>query len=223
MCIYFTPNLYAQETFDKTAMLALIQQTAEQHAATQIDPPDYGELTLSAATLDSRLNYTQCPSPLLSEIPGRQSMTHNVNVLVSCPELGWKVYVPVRIQLTLPLVVATRPLARGEVIGAGDVEVAMREQRFQRGLSYNEPQLVVGAKVKRAINHGDIIQGNDICLVCRNDVVNIIAAGGGLNIVTPGTALGDGLLGEQIKVQNSKSRRIVEGKVTGVGEVSVIF
>ncbi len=71
---------------------------------------------------------------------------------------------------------------------------------------------------------GDAIQGSDICLVCRNDSVLIKAGRSGLNIVTKGTALSDGSLGgEQIRVQNTKSKRIVDGTITGVGEVTVNF
>ncbi len=42
-------------------------------------------------------------------------------------------------------------------------------------------------------------------------------------ITTKGVALTDGSHGEQIKVKNIKSNRIISGQVTGISEVTVIF
>ena len=64
---------------------------------------------------------------------------------------------------------------------------------------------------------------NDICLVCRNDSVLIRAGQSGLAIVTTGKALSDGAIGDEIRVQNSKSKRIIDGVITAVGEVSVKY
>ncbi|WP_192867847.1 flagellar basal body P-ring formation chaperone FlgA [Thaumasiovibrio subtropicus] len=219
----FTRLTLADTEQNSDNILNLVQQLAENYVEEQVMLPDYGELNIQATQLDSRLRLSECQVPLEPSIPGRQNLTHSVNVLIRCPQPTWQIYVPVRIHVKMPLVVATRPLGRGEVIQASDVQVSMTESRFQRGMTYNETELVVGAKVRRGLNPGEIIKGNDICLVCRNDTVRIIAAGGGLNIITPGKALSDGLLGEQIKVQNNKSRRVIDGRITGVGEVSVDF
>ncbi len=219
----FSRIAHAQVEPAANNILNLVQQIAEDYVEQQVTLPKYGTLTVTAAQLDARLRLSECEFPINATIPGKQSLTHSVNVLVSCDIPRWQVYVPVRISLEMPLVVAAKPLSRGEVIQTGDVHVTMMERRFQRGISYNDTSLVIGAKVRRGINPGDVVQGNDICLVCRNDAVRIIAVGGGLNIVTPGKALSDGLLGDQIKVQNNKSRRVIDGRITGVGEVSVDF
>ncbi len=201
----------------------MVQHTAEEYVKTIVDSPPKGQLTVKAANLDSRLKLTICPVPLESSVPGKQSLTGNITVLVSCRSESWQVYVPVRIQLLLPRVVATKPLARGVVLSSSDLVVQMVETRFQRGVVFEHPQQIIGSKVKRNVNMGDAIQGSDICLVCRNDSVLIKAGRSGLNIVTKGTALSDGSLGEQIRVQNTKSKRIVDGTITGVGEVTVNF
>lgn len=203
--------------------LDMVQHTAEEYVKTIVEIPQKGQLTVKAANLDSRLKLTTCSAPLNSSIPGKQSLTGNVTVLVSCETEGWQVYVPVRTQLLLPRVVAAKPLSRGIVLSASDLTIQMIETRFQRGVIFEHPQQIIGSKVKRNVNMGEAVQGNDICLVCRNDSVLIKAGGGGLNIVTKGTALSDGSLGEQIRVQNTKSKRVVDGIITGVGEVTVNF
>ncbi|MBN8115235.1 flagella basal body P-ring formation protein FlgA, partial [Vibrio vulnificus] len=45
----------------------------------------------------------------------------------------------------------------------------------------------------------------------------------GMSITTKGTAMSDGVVGEQIKVKNDKSNRIIDAQVSGVGEVTVAF
>ncbi|EHD2249107.1 flagellar basal body P-ring formation protein FlgA, partial [Vibrio vulnificus] len=45
----------------------------------------------------------------------------------------------------------------------------------------------------------------------------------GMTITTQGTSLQDGATGEQVRVKNDKSQRIIEGIVTGIAEVTVSF
>ncbi|MGF1699339.1 flagellar basal body P-ring formation protein FlgA [Photobacterium makurazakiensis] len=200
-----------------------VQRTAEEFVTKNITVPERGTLQVNAATLDSRLRLRQCSEPLNASIPGKQSLTGNVTVLVNCVPENWQVYVPVRTQLLLPRVVATKPLARGVVLSADDLTVEQVELRFQRGAVFERPEQIIGSKIKRTVNMGDAVQSGDICLVCRNDAVNIKAGNGGLNIVTNGIALSDGSLGEQIRVQNAKSKRVIDAVITSVGEVTVNY
>ncbi|UXI00606.1 flagellar basal body P-ring formation chaperone FlgA [Photobacterium sp. TY1-4] len=201
----------------------MVQHTAEEYVKTIVDKPSKGQLTVKAANLDSRLKLSHCAAPLDVSVPGKQSLSGNITVLVRCPTDDWQVYVPVQTQLLLPRVVAIKPLARGAVLTGADLDVRLVEARFQRGVLFDAPEQIIGSKVKRNVNIGEAIEGNDICLVCRNDVVLIKAGHSGFNVITKGTALSDGSLGEQIRVQNSKSKRIVDGVITGVGEVTVRF
>lgn len=200
-----------------------VQHTAEEYVKTMVDKPARGQLTVKAANLDSRLKLSHCPTPLDASIPGKQSLSGNITVLIRCPTDGWQVYVPVQTRLLLPRVVAVKPLSRGVVLSDADLDIRMIEARFQRGVLFDDPAQIIGSKVKRNVRIGEAIEGNDICLVCRNDSVRIKAGRSGLNVVTKGTALSDGSLGEQIRVQNSKSKRVIDGVITGVGEVTVNY
>lgn len=219
LTIFFS-NFVSAETQNP---LDLVQHTAEEYVKTIIDQPPKGQLTVKAANLDSRLKLTRCAAPLDASIPGKQSLSGNVTVLVRCPTDGWQVYVPVQTRLLLPRVVAVKPLARGVVLSAADLDVRLVQARFQRGILFDTPEQIIGSKVKRNVKIGEAIEGNDICLVCRNDAVLIKAGRSGLNVITKGTALSDGSLGEQIRVQNSKSKRVIDGVITGVGEVTVNY
>ncbi|ODP99730.1 flagellar basal body P-ring formation chaperone FlgA [Salinivibrio sp. SS2] len=200
-----------------------VREAAERHVESIISVPKNGELDITAGNLDSRLRLTDCPLPLDTEVPGRQRMNTSVTVMVSCPQDDWQVYIPVQIRLMIPLVVAKRPLDRGMPLAASDMTIQMVDSRFQRGQTYTSPARLIGSKVKRTVGIGQPISSNDVCAVCRNDDVVITARGNGLNIVAKGTALSDGALGEQIKVKNDKSNRIVDATISAVGEVTVNF
>jgi flagella basal body P-ring formation protein FlgA len=51
----------------------------------------------------------------------------------------------------------------------------------------------------------------------------IYATMGEMTITTRGEALRDGAVGEQVKVKNNRSQRIIDATVSGIGEVSVRF
>ncbi|POF56931.1 flagella basal body P-ring formation protein FlgA, partial [Vibrio vulnificus] len=117
------------------------------------------------------------------------------------------------------LVTANRSLSRGEIISFSDVSTNLIElQRFRKE-GYSDINQVVGAKVKRVLRPGDVVERGDICVVCRNEKVVIKATKDGMTITTQGTSLQDGATGEQVRVKNDKSQRIIEGIVTGIAEV----
>ena len=199
-----------------------ISQAAQDHV-TELTREANGTFTVTAPNLDNRLRLPLCPESLTADIPNKSSLSGTVSVLVRCESLNWQLYVPVRVQQVLERVVAKTPLPRGTVISAADIEVEQVELRRQRGASFGNPEQLIGSKVKRPVRLGEIILASDICLVCRNDAVLIKAGNDGLSIITEGKALSDGSLGEQIRVQNNRSKKVITGVVSAVGEVTVRY
>ncbi|MBD1559545.1 flagellar basal body P-ring formation protein FlgA [Vibrio sp. S9_S30] len=200
-----------------------IQNAAKAHVKATFKTASSDKLELNAANLDSRIKTSSCPSPLVTSSPSNSHSNTNVTVLVECIEDNWRVYVPVRITLMRPLVTALRPLARGELINKSDISITFVEQRAYRRYGFNQMDQVTGAKLKKNIRQGEVIERRDICVVCRNEGVIIKAVKGELTITTKGTALSDGAQGEQVKVKNTKSNRIIDAIVTGIAEVTVTF
>ena len=200
-----------------------IRTAAEQHILSTVEQPAGGKLTVNAANIDPRIKATDCPEPLETSASSTSSTRSNINVLVECLADNWKVYVPVRISASVPMIVSTRQLGRGEIISASDVTTSMIElQRFRKDGFTNFEQ-VVGAKLKRNVRLGDVVERNHVCVVCRNEKVTIRAVKGGMTITTQGTALQDGSSGDQVRVKNDKSQRIIEGIVTGIAEITITF
>ncbi|MCP3700003.1 MAG: flagellar basal body P-ring formation protein FlgA [Aliivibrio sp.] len=216
---FFSANAHAATG----EQLKAIKQAAESFIEQQIDTPKNGTLQVEAVRVDSRIHATDCPTPLTTTLPGKLNTSGNTSVLVECPEDDWKVYVPVKSELMMPLVTAITSLSRGHTISPQDLTLTLVGSRAYRRGGYINQYDIIGARIKRSVRAGEVVEKNDICMVCRNDSVIIKAVKGELSILTKGTALGDGVLGEKVNVENDKSKRIVSGIVTAVGEVSIRF
>ncbi|MDN2480550.1 flagellar basal body P-ring formation chaperone FlgA [Vibrio agarivorans] len=199
-----------------------IKATAEEFVLDRVMPPESSNIEARAGNIDSRIFATDCYTGLIASSSNTRS-TSNMTVLVECPEDAWRIYVPVRIITTGPQVTALTSLARGHLITAADVTVSYIDVNRSRRQGFTDIDQVVGSKVKRSIRAGSTIERGDVCVVCRNEEVMIKAERNGMTISTKGTALSDGSIGEQIRVKNNKSNRIIDASVSGIGEVSVQF
>jgi len=219
-CSFFFSLLCSAATEEQ---IVAIQSAAQDYVTETYQASINDKLTVTAANIDSRIKATDCPVPLTASSPSNNRSSSNVTVLVECEPDNWRVYVPVRVSLLRPLVTANRPLSRGEIVGNSDISISFVEQRAYRRFGFNQVNQVVGAKLKQNIRQGDVIEKGDVCVVCRNESVVIKAVKGGLIITTKGTALSDGAPGEQVRVKNNKSNRIINAIVTGIAEVTVNF
>ena len=90
-----------------------------------------------------------------------------------------------------------------------------------RGKTVSAPEHIIGARSKKALNAGQIVTQSDLCLVCKGDVVTIAGVSNGLSVTTQATALQDGTLGDDVRVQNLQSKRIVTAQITAVKRVEI--
>ncbi|WP_341664442.1 flagellar basal body P-ring formation chaperone FlgA [Vibrio sp.] len=219
LCLFFSFS----STSASPEQASIIQEAAENYILTNIDWPTGGTLRAQAANIDSRIFVTDCPAPLKTSSSSTNPSASNITVLVECSEENWKLYVPVRLTRTGPQVTTTGPISRGQIISAQDVTINMVDLQRVRRQGFSNIEDIIGAKTKKNLRSGEVLESKDICVVCRNETVTIKAQKSGMTITTKGTALTDGTHGEQIRVKNSKSNRIIEGRVTGIAEVTVIF
>lgn len=215
---------FSQFSFAATQdQISMVKKAAEQKVSDVVSPPVNGSVKFSVQHLDSRLKLTDCLKGLTTSIPGKQSYKNNVTVLVSCPADNWQLYVPVKITELIPMIIAKRTLSKGTPLSTADMETKLLNNKFIQGQIFQDINNLIGSRVKQTINAGSPITGRNICLVCKNDPVTIKASDNGLIVKAKGTALNDGSLNDVVKVKNIKSNRIVNGRVTKVGEVSVDF
>jgi len=120
--------------------------------------------------------------------------------------------------------VLRRPLAQGEIIASGDIEmVAMGLNRVGRTVVLTRESLV-GLSAKRMLNPGQPIQAGDVqrpVLVPKGGAVTMLVQLPGMFLSATGKALDAGGVGDTILVMNVQTNRTVQAVVTGPSEVRV--
>lgn len=175
--------------------------------------------------LDPRLQLARCELPLEAFLPPGGRASGNTTVGVRCSGgQPWTLYVPVRVAVSGPVVVVTRPLARGDLIGDGDLQVVERDLG-QLPFGYlQDPAEATGKQLLRPLSAGTALTPAMLeapRLVRRGQQVTLLAIAGSVEVRMTGTALGDAAAGERVRVRNVNSKRIIEGVVTPSGQVQV--
>ena len=177
---------------------------------------------VDAGRLDSRLRLAACPTPLDARTASDRGSA--LSVEVRCDALGWKLFVPVSVSEQVPVLVAARPLLRGESLGTADVTVQMRD-RAGLGTSWiGSSEQLQGRVLSRPVATGAVLLPSAFTatrVVRRGQSVTLVGSSGGFQVRAQGKALADAAAGESLRVENPSSRRVVEGQVMADGTVSV--
>jgi flagella basal body P-ring formation protein FlgA len=175
--------------------------------------------------LDPRLQLADCTQPLEAFLPPGGRASGNTTVGVRCPGAQpWTLYVPVRVAVTGPVVVVTRPLARGALIGDADLQVVERDLAQLPFGHLQDPARVAGMQLLRPVSAGTALTPGMLeapRLIRRGQQVTLLATAGSVEVRMSGTALGDGAEGERVRVRNLNSKRVIEGVVTAAGQIQV--
>lgn len=184
-----------------------------------------GRIEYSVPALDPRLTLPDCPAPLQFEPRDQGQFSARINLQVTCASGNvWSVYVPVDMNVWQPVVIAARPLARGQDIGAGDVRLSETNTSRLNGQYLTRLDKAVGMNVRRPIPQGGAVLMEQLeapMLIKRGEVVTISAQAGVVAVKMQGTALSDGRRGEQIRIKNQATAKIVQAEVVGPGLAAV--
>ncbi|MBY0335642.1 MAG: flagellar basal body P-ring formation chaperone FlgA, partial [Acetobacteraceae bacterium] len=125
---------------------------------------------------------------------------------------------------TVPVVLATRRLALGEVVGANDVRLArLRAERARPGQAQQVEQ-VVGQELRRPMAAEQPFALLDLgppAIVQKNALVTLLLDAPGIQLTAQGRALEAAARGATVPVMNLASRSIVEGVAVAPGRVRV--
>lgn len=126
---------------------------------------------------------------------------------------------------TVPVVVAARRLAAGEVVRAADIEERrLRAERVRPGTAQRAED-VLGMQLRRPIGTDFPFMLADLvpaAVVRKNQPVLMVLDGPGLSLTAQGRALEDAARGERVPVMNLLSRSVVEAEAIGPGRVRVL-
>ncbi len=183
-----------------------------------------GRYEISVNPLDPRLRLAPCDQPLVVTLESPAQPVGRVTCRVRCTgSAPWTVFVPGQVRLFQPVLIASRPLKRDAVLQAADIQLAERDVGQLQGY-LTDPQQAIGSKLTRPLQTNQVLTPNQLTaaeVIRKGDQVVISANSGALSVKMPGEALSDGGPGEQIRVRNLRSQRIIRARVTGPGAVEV--
>lgn len=120
--------------------------------------------------------------------------------------------------------VLARPVARGEVIGAMDIEwVAMRADRVRADAVMSEEALI-GREARRALRSGETLRAFDLrapAAITRGETVALVFQSGPLTLTARARALENASLGQSARFVNLQSNRTIEAVVEAPGRARV--
>lgn len=188
-------------------------------------PGDQTQIRIAA--IDPRLRLTACDKPLTYDTHSKQLGASNVTLRVVCPGSSpWSFYLSSTVERLRPILVASRNLGRGDTLTEADLTLEQRDVSTLGNNTLSDPARAIGQQTRRPISQGDSIRLTLLTpprVIEKGDAVSIKATAGGISVLSTGIAMTGGKVGEQIRVQNQKSERVIKARVTGQGQVEVLM
>jgi flagella basal body P-ring formation protein FlgA len=203
--------------------LASVQTAAEEFIRAGLT--DSAKHYVTAARLDSRLRLQACDKPLQAFAPSAISSAGKATVGVRCDGANaWTLFVPVSVEVEVPVLVLRRALARRSPVAASDVEPQMRRLPGSAANFITDVASLRGHRLKRAMPEGAPLTIDALApdvLVRRGQQVTLLASVGTVEIRAQGQALNDAGASDRVRVQNVTSLKVVEGVVESANTVRV--
>jgi len=220
----FCQSVNAQAPIENIAQL---QSQVAQFLTDEYTQAQAVKVEVKVGNLDNRLRLARCDQSLTLSLKDTTNSGGNVNVQVACKgTVSWTILVPALAKVYRSVAVAGRTLQRGDVINASDLTTDVKDvSEFRLGFAL-APETIVGKEVKYTINKGEAFRNSALdapLVIKRGDTVSMEATAGEISVRTNGTAVTDGRMGQQIRIKNNQSARIINAKVVGAGKVQSIM
>jgi len=180
---------------------------------------------IQIGVIDPRLRLPVCPIDLKAFLPEGSPRRGRTTVGVRCiGAVAWKIYVPARVKIMQKVTVLKRPVMRGQQLTAADLILEERDIVNYANGYIDSISDAVKHIMRRPATIGTILTPRMlkmITLVHRGKTVIIKANNSSLQVSMGGKALMDGAAGDRIRVQNLRSKRIIEATVSGANQVTV--
>ena len=205
-----------------TQSLDDVRSAAEQALRQHYAMPG-SRVEVQSEALDLRLHLTPCREPLQALIAKNAATRSRMTVRIQCPQAdGWTVRVPLQLKLFRKVLVANRPLLRGDGLRSADVHAEERDvTRLGYGYLENLDQ-VGGRTLTRAVASGSVLSPGVLGgrrMVRAGDHVQMVARLDGIEVRAEGVALGSGDNGARLRVRNDSSGKVVDAMVSAPGVV----
>lgn len=220
--LFLAPAALSQRQ-DLEVLRSGVAEFLEQHYA----KTNAEQVKIDVNRLDPRLHLADCGTDLTFSVTDHQNSGGSVSVHAQCQSYQpWALYIPAQVDLFRPVAVAAHNLGRGAVLSKTDMEMVLKNTSHLRQGFVDRPEKALGLELRRPIKRGEAFRAGILVeplAVERGDEVRLLAFGGVIRVSAQGTAMSSGRVGEQIRVKNNNSSRIVKGEITAAGEVKVLL
>jgi flagella basal body P-ring formation protein FlgA len=161
---------------------------------------------------------------------GSEPWTGRQRFLISFSTADGQVQLPVFAEISpppVPAIVAIRPIGRGEIVKAADIElrtVDANSKSVGQRAAADSVEKLIGMEARQAIQAGDIVFTDQVqppIVVKRGDVITVTSQSGGIRVRTSGRAMHDASRGELVQVESLGSREKYDARVVGPREATV--
>jgi flagella basal body P-ring formation protein FlgA len=198
---------------------------AAAEAAVRARAAAIGRVHVQADALDPRLRLPECPVPLSAAPAGDGALRAQLPVSVRCSGARpWSLYLVVRIESEVPVLVARRALPRDATPRREDFALETRRIAGVATQFVGDAGALAGRRLRRPLGAGEALAADALTVapvVRRGEQVTLLARSGAMEIRVAAIALSDGRPEERIRVQNAASQRVIEGVVRSAGLVEV--
>ncbi|MFC4699958.1 flagellar basal body P-ring formation chaperone FlgA [Glaciecola siphonariae] len=221
LSIVFTLFFVSLTALAQTSNHMMIQVQAEEYVLHNLLDASDADIKVNVREIDERIQIPYCPEGYQFASPNYDSRLTNISVKVTCPSNQWFLFTHVSIQNLQQVVVTSDTLSPGAMLSSRNMKIADIDKGKIRGSTFSSMSDLAGARIKRRVRPGTILNESMLCFVCKGDRVTISAITGGLSIQVYGIAEEDGTLGETIQVRNTSSDKLVFATVSGTEEVQI--
>jgi len=206
-----------------------IKKLVERELVSQLDAQNIRQqrgqrVSYKISRVDPRLRLADCEVPVSVDL-GTANLLGRVTAKVACKGASpWTIYVPLSVQVFKKVVTVRSPATTGKILKQSDLQLSEKEVSSLTQGYFSDFNQVANKLLKRSVTMNGVVTPNMIeepKVIRKGDEVMIVAAKGTLSVSSPGIALSDGRVGQQISVKNSSSKRVVKAVVKQKGWVEV--
>lgn len=223
VCIALAANACLAGTFYS---LDELRQLTANYLTKQYAKQDESQITVTIGALNSRLHLSRCAKPLELSSRDPAGTGGNLSVLIQCnDQKPWSIYAPARVSIYRKIPVATQDLKRGHKLSNTDFGWETRDISQLRQEVIADPASLVGLELRRNLGRGQAFLSSSAIapkVIKRGDQIALRSSIAGIEVITSGTAMSDGRVGQKMRIKNNQSGRIVSGTVVAAGKVTAL-